>query len=99
MYEQQMKIAEEKYARETQARNDALQKIAGACVSECKLREEIDIRLHFASTRCEKLKPEFDQPAATLQQKDALLAEGSEETNRLMIAHSNVQEEAARARL
>eukprot|EP00969_Alexandrium_andersonii_P171483 7579661-Alexandrium_andersonii.AAC.1 len=74
-----MKTAEEKYAREIQAHNDALQKISETCVSECKLREEIDVRLHLASTRYEKLKPEFDQPEATLQQKDALLAERSEE--------------------
>eukprot|EP00969_Alexandrium_andersonii_P170742 7548117-Alexandrium_andersonii.AAC.1 len=46
-----------------------------------------------------KLLPEHDRLVATAQHKDALLAERSEETNRLTIAHSNVQEEAARARL
>eukprot|EP00969_Alexandrium_andersonii_P071757 3167605-Alexandrium_andersonii.AAC.1 len=46
-----------------------------------------------------KLLPEYDQLVAVAQQKDALLVERSEEINHLTIAHSNIQEEAARARL
>eukprot|EP00969_Alexandrium_andersonii_P176081 7785706-Alexandrium_andersonii.AAC.1 len=46
-----------------------------------------------------KSLPEYDQLVASAQHKDALLAERSEEINHLTIAHSNVQEEAARARL
>eukprot|EP00969_Alexandrium_andersonii_P104298 4602920-Alexandrium_andersonii.AAC.1 len=57
------------------------------------------IRLNFVEARYTKLRPEFDQLVASAQQKDALLAERSEEINRLTIAHSNMQEESARARL
>eukprot|EP00969_Alexandrium_andersonii_P147833 6535916-Alexandrium_andersonii.AAC.1 len=45
------------------------------------------------------MKLEYDQLLATLQQKNALLQERSEDINRLTIANSNAQEEAARARL
>eukprot|EP00969_Alexandrium_andersonii_P203386 8987443-Alexandrium_andersonii.AAC.1 len=60
-YEQQMKAAEEKYARETQACNDALQKISETCVPGAKLREAFNIRLEFVETKYMKLLPEHDQ--------------------------------------
>eukprot|EP00969_Alexandrium_andersonii_P181099 8002305-Alexandrium_andersonii.AAC.1 len=74
-YERQMKEAEEKYARETQASNNALQEISETCVSGAKLRDEIQIRLNTIEAKYTRLLPEYDQLVAAAQQKDALLAQ------------------------
>eukprot|EP00969_Alexandrium_andersonii_P310385 13716253-Alexandrium_andersonii.AAC.1 len=94
-----MKAAEEKYARETTANQAAMHELSEACVSGSKLQEELQTRLSFSETKHMKLLSEHDQLVAAAQRQEALLLERSEEINNLTIAHSNIREEHARARL